>query len=110
MELAVVALVDRIADQISMTRLLLRSGYQPPEGRPAGQVGPVRVVFTWAMSSPARGLLEKVDPLEVLHQFQSDSFLGGADRVAWLHDASSRRVWAADRYFFAPPGMNSTTS
>ena len=58
-----------------------------------------------------RGLLALVDPLEVDDQLERDPLSGLAHRRLWVGpSASSLRAWAADRSFFAPPGISSSSS
>ena len=56
------------------------------------------------------GLLAGVDPLEVADQFRSDLPAGLPGHIAWPDLGQQRLAWAADRSFFAPPGISSSNS
>ena len=56
-----------------------------------------------------RRLLALVDPLEIADQLGGDPAAGLAGDVPRAHGGQQLLAWAADRYFFAPPGISSSS-
>ena len=57
-----------------------------------------------------RLLLALVDPFQVADQLGGDPAAGLARGIAGADRASSALAWAADRFFFAPPGISPGSS